>query len=83
MHCIFTCRVREAAQASTPVVDVDGSYLYRKQQKQGAECSSFTPLPLPARPITGWELVSSENVGEMSSKVPRVTPGALMYYYTI
>ena len=31
-----TCRVREAVRTNLPIVDVDGSYLYRKQLRLGS-----------------------------------------------
>ena len=67
------CRVREAVQAKLPVIDVDGSYLYRKQQRLGSG-SHCTPSPIL---LTGWESVSAENAREMSVKIPRVTQGVL------
>ena len=46
-----------------PIVDVDGSYLYRKQQllKQSGVC--IAPLPPPSPPLSGWEVVSESNIG--------------------
>ena len=60
-------------KANVAVIDVDGSYLYRKQQKHIGH--SVTHFSLPDCPLSGWESVSSENVLEMSNKVPRVTQG--------
>lgn len=65
-------RIREAAQANLPVVYVDGSYLYRKQQRVGS-VSDCTTLPMP--PLTGWESVNAANASEMSTNIPRVTQG--------
>ena len=70
------CRVREAVQANLPVIDVDGSYLYRKQQRLGSG-SHCMPSPIPSLPLTGWESVSAENAREMSVKIPCVTQGVL------
>lgn len=67
-------RVKEASESNMPVVDVDGSYLYRKQQQLSSPGIAFT-TPAPSPPITGWESVTSENVSTMSTKVPCVTPG--------
>lgn len=69
-----TCRVREAVRSNLPIVDVDGSYLYRKQLRLGG-ASDDAQLPLPTPPLSGWESVNSENASDMSSNVPRVTQG--------
>ena len=37
--------------------------------------SDLSSLPLPSIPLTGWKSVSSDNVGEMSTKIPCVTSG--------
>ncbi len=55
------------------MVDVDGSYLYRKQQllvQTGAQVP--TPLVCPSPPLSGWEVVSESNVGTIS---PVLTSG--------
>ena len=43
-------RIRESQNLD--IVDVDGSYLYRKQQSMG---ESVEPLSLPDVPLSGWE----------------------------
>ena len=73
-------RVREASESSTRVIDVDGSYLYRKQQQLSSAGITFTATPAPSPPITGWESVTSENVSTMSTKIPFVTAGAVCIY---
>ena len=73
-------RVKEASESSTLVIDVDGSYLYRKQQQLSSAGITFTTIPAPSPPITGWEFVTSENVSTMSIKILFVTPGAVCIY---
>ena len=67
-------RIQQAKTEQLPIVDVDGSYLYRKQQllKQSGVC--IAPLPLPS-PLSGWEVVSESNIGTISPKIPAVTSG--------
>jgi len=65
-------------KAKKPVVDVDGSYLYRKQQRLCSSGVVSAALLLPAAPLIGWECVTSTNVAEMSTKIPRVMPGIWM-----
>ena len=55
------------------IVDVDGSYLYRKEQQLISQGVNTVPLSLPSVPITGWEVVSADNYKEKN--VPKVMPG--------
>ena len=55
------------------VVDVDGSYFYRKEQQLISQGANTLPLPLPSVPLTGWEVVSADNYKEKN--VPEVMPG--------
>ena len=58
-----------------PVVDVDGSYLYRKQQLLTQTGVHVAPLPQPPPPLTGWEFVFQDTVGTISARIPIVTSG--------
>ena len=55
-----TCRVHEAVRTNLPIIDVDGSYLYRKQIRLGS-ASDGTQIPLPTPPLSGWESVKAYN----------------------
>ena len=61
------------------VVDVDGSYLHRKQQSLKQSGVHVAPLPPPAPPLAGWEVVTDGNVDTISASIPMVTSGE--YYY--
>ncbi len=50
--------------------------VYRKIQDSGID---ITSMPLPSRPLNGWEGVSPDNVMEMSTKIPRVTLGNITF----
>ena len=54
------------------VIDVDGSYLYRKQQ---AQTTTTIVNNLPSEPLAGWESVTADNCKEMAKKIPPVMPG--------
>ena len=58
------------------VIDVDGSYLCRKQQQLNCQLP-LCDLPLPGPPLCGWESVTVENVHEKCLLIPRVMPGLL------
>ena len=57
------------------MVDVDGSYLYRKHQQLLSKGESVAPLSLPDIPLSGWEVVNEQNYTTMAKKIPCVTPG--------
>ena len=69
------CRVRKADDEGVPVVDVDGSYLYRKYKLlcDAGENVSLPPAPPP--PISGWTTMTSENHLTLASSLPPVTHG--------
>ena len=48
-----------------PVIDVDGSYLHQKQQKQTSE---ITAIALPSEPLAGWESITADNCEDMTKK---------------
>lgn len=72
-------RIREAQKSQKEIVDVDGSYLYRKHQLLLSKGKSVVPLSLPGIPLSGWERVDKRNYTLMAKKIPCVTPGMLCY----
>lgn len=62
--CHFSCRVRKSKELD--VVDVDGSYLYRKHQSLQSMGMSVVPLPLPCVSLRGWEQVNEGNYTAMA-----------------
>ena len=74
---IISCRIRETQKSQKEVVDVDGSYLYRKHQLLLSKDKTVAPLSLPAIPLSGWEQVDKGNYTLMAKKIPCLTPGML------
>lgn len=74
-YVLVLCRIQQAKDENAPVVDVDGSYLYQKQQKLIESGVQTYPSPLPGPPIHGWEHLTADNHQELSCKIPRVLPG--------
>lgn len=70
--CYTDYRIHGAIEANAPVIDVDGSFLYRKHVNLG---HSVSTLPMPACHLSGWESVSAANLAEVRTKIPRVTQG--------
>jgi hypothetical protein len=65
------CRVREAKRDGMKVVDVDGSYLHRKQALSNADDTPEVPTSIP---LTGWVTIDNPASADVD-KIPRVTPG--------
>jgi hypothetical protein len=82
MHTV-TLRVREAVKEGCRVIDVDGSYLYRKHQQMKQQSRNVAPLGLPPPPVSGWELVCEDNHRDISSRIPKVTQGKFHITYCI
>ena len=61
------------------IVDADGSYLYRKQQSLQQSGIQVAPLPPPASPLAGWEVITDSNVNTVSVNIPAVTSGEYFY----
>ena len=57
------------------VIDVDGSYLYKKY-KQLSDAGKKVSLPLsPPQPPSGWITVTQENHTTLAPRLPPVTAG--------
>ena len=73
-------RVHEAIREKAEIVDVDGSYMFRKHKAMTELGFSLAPLPLPTLPLSGWEAVTQHNFTVISKKMPSVSP---TYLYTV
>ena len=51
--------------------------LCRKQQALLHSGVQVAPLPPPAPPLAGWEVVTDSNVDTVSASIPTVTSGKL------
>ena len=59
--------IREAKKNKTLVIEVDGSYSFRKHQQLLSQGLPLVPLDIPSTPVTGWEPVNAGNYFEMTS----------------
>ena len=83
LHEIFICilyRIRQAIKDQMEVVDVDGSYLYKKCKRLEDQGAIVMPLVLPSAPVAGWDSLTEVNASELAKKVPRVTAGEIYLY---
>ena len=75
---VLICRIREARLSGDKVVDVDGSYLWRKYQRVSESGANVVPVGVPSPPLTGWQSVTEANHKEYADKIPQVTAGLLV-----
>ena len=69
--------MNQARQEGTCVVDVDGSYLYRKY-KTLTEAGESVALPsCPPPPLSGWVSVKDDSYQIVAPSIPSVTAGIL------
>ena len=61
------------------VIDVDGSYLYKKYQQLTESGVAVALIDHPTPPLSGWETVSVDNHKQYSEKTPLVTPGTFLH----
>lgn len=75
-------RVKQCEKEREKVVDVDGSYLYRKYKLlTNAGAIVARPVSL-SPPIVGWVAVTDENYKSIAVSIPTVTSGIYMYVNT-
>ncbi len=60
------------------VVDVDGSYLYKKHKALSDAGVQVKDLVAPPPPVNGWITLTHDNCVNESSKMPPVTSGTLI-----
>ena len=69
--------VNQAEQEGTAIVDLDGSYLYRKYEslKNAGEQVSLPADPSP--PLAGWKSVKEETYQAIAPSLPLATASIL------
>ena len=74
MPCAYSSlnffRIHDAVAEKLPIVNVDGSYLYRKQQALLHSGVQVASLPPPAPPLAGREVVTDSNIDTVSASSP-------------
>jgi len=68
-------RVNQAEEEATPIVDVDGLYMYKKYQQITESGNSDVQLAQPDPPPSGWKVVDETTYKEVASTIPVVTSG--------
>ena len=69
--------MKQVEQEGTPVIDVDGSYLYRKYKKLD-EAGRCVQLP-PHHPPPPISALTNENHESLAPTIPPVTQGRYNY----
>ena len=72
---ILSLRVRELSKQGAKIVDVDGSYLWRKQQQLKESGVVVENVGLPSPPPSGWVTINETNHKELAKDLPTVTSG--------
>ena len=72
----------KAVAEGLQIVDVDGSYLHRKQQSLKRSGVQVALLPPLAPPLAGWEIVTDSNVVTVSVNIPIVTSGKYVIIFS-
>ena len=67
---LFHCSIHQAIRDNAPIVDVDGSYLYKKSKRIEDSGRIVALLDSPSAPITGWEIVTEVNANIIAKKIP-------------
>ena len=78
--CFFCGSIHQAVKDGTQIVDVDGSYMYKKCKKLEDSGQTVAPLDPPSAPICGWEPATETNATEVGKKIPCVTSGTVYTY---
>ena len=74
-------QIHQAVSEGAKVIDVDGTYLYKKHQRFALKDANVALLTLPIPPLSGWESVTESNVKALAKKVPRVKSGTYDFLY--
>ena len=77
---LFHCSIHQAIRDNAPIVDVDGSYLYKKSKRFENSGRIVALLYSPSTPITGWEIVTEVIANIIAKKIPCVTTGTIYTY---
>ena len=67
--------MKQAEQEKTPVIDVDGSYLYKKYLSLTEGGQNVSLLGYPSPPIAGWKTVTESTCLSIASTLPSVSSG--------
>ena len=67
--------MNQAEQGGTAVVDVDGSYLYRKYVALTEAGEQVSVPGIPPPPLTGWKCVTEDTYQTIACSIPSVTSG--------
>ena len=61
-----------------PIVDVDGSFLFKKYKtlRESGKQVVFPPTP----PVSGWTVMTAENYQALADSIPRVSQGKSFWF---
>ena len=71
-------RINQAEEEGISVVDVDGSYIYRKYQCLVESGENVTQPNHPGPPPSGWKVVNKNTYKDLIPSIPLVTTGTII-----
>ncbi len=74
------CRNHQGVKDNAAIVDVDGSFLYKKHKRLEDSGLLLAPIEPPSAPLSGWEAITEANASTMAQKLPCVTVGMVYNY---
>ena len=73
--------MNQAEEEDTAIVDVDGSYLYRKYVSL-TEAGEEVSIPaFPSPPLAGWKSVTEDTYQTIAPSIPPVTSGMMLTFF--
>ena len=71
----FTCRVEQAKREEAPIIDIDGSYTYKKYRDLLKVGKHVVPPARPSLPLSGWRAINKDSYKSVGPSIPTVTSG--------
>ncbi len=73
--------MRKVETDEMPVVDVDGSFLYKKYIKLSESSKEVAFPSIPSPPVSVWTAVTAHNFQEFADSIPHVSQGNFFCLY--
>ena len=80
---VVCSRINQAEEEGISVIDVDGSYMYRKYQHLVESGESVIQPDHPGPPPSGWKVVNEGTYKDVTPSIPLVTTGKIIIIVNI
>jgi len=75
--------VEQAVKEKTPVLDVDGSYLYQKYRSLAEIGKNVKRPDCPSKPLRGWRAINKDSYQNIAPLLPIVPSGTALSEHNI